>query len=510
MSESRTSNSIKNVFASIMYQLLNFVLSFISRSIFIQVLGVGYLGINGLFNDVLSMLNLAELGFGTVMTYGMYKPLAEKDYETLAGLTQFYKKVYRIIAISIAGIGIMLVPFLHYLVNLEQDIPNLEIYYILFLASNVASYLVTYKTTVMYADQKNYIFIKYTAYWSIAQTIVLTLILFLTHSYMLYLCCQVIFVYASNFQKSHVAQKRYPFIGRKVKLPKEKTRGIFKDVGSAFLYKIANVLINATDNTLISVIVSTEMVGFYSNYQIVTARLANIVSTVFSSLITSLGNLLVIENEERRFQVFQIMQSLSFILSTFFVSCIFLLQEDFIRVWLGEDFVLGTLPLIAIVFNFYFSISITPITVFREAAGLFRKTKFIMLWTAFLNLVLSIIFGWQLGLAGIIFATSISKLFTLFWYEPLLLFKEYFKKPCRLYFIQMLKGVAITAVTIFVSGIVSYWMKPSNWIELILKGGVVSATSLIITILSYHRTSGFRLLTDKVKSIMLGIRKSKE
>ena len=130
MSESRTSNSIKNVFASIMYQLLNFVLSFISRSIFIQVLGVGYLGINGLFNDVLSMLNLAELGFGTVMTYGMYKPLAEKDYETIAGLTQFYKKVYRIVAISIAGIGIMLVPFLHYLVNLEQDIPNLEIYYI--------------------------------------------------------------------------------------------------------------------------------------------------------------------------------------------------------------------------------------------------------------------------------------------------------------------------------------------------------------------------------------------
>ena len=161
MGESRTSNSIKNVSASIIYQLLNFILSFVSRSIFIQVLGVGYLGINGLFNDVLSMLNLAELGFGTAMTYSMYKPLAEKDYKTLAGLTQFYKKVYRIIALSIAGIGIILVPFLHNLVNLEQDIPNLEIYYLLFLASNVASYLVTYKTTVMYADQKNYILVKY-------------------------------------------------------------------------------------------------------------------------------------------------------------------------------------------------------------------------------------------------------------------------------------------------------------------------------------------------------------
>ena len=510
MGESRTSNSIKNVLASIIYQLLNFVLSFISRSIFIQVLGVGYLGINGLFNDVLSMLNLAELGFGTAMTYSMYKPLAEKEYETLAGLTQFYKKVYRIIAVSIAVIGIMLVPFLHNIVNLEQDIPNLEIYYLLFLASNVASYLVTYKTTVMYADQKNYIFIKYTAYWSVAQTLVLTLVLFFTHSYMLYLCCQVVFVYASNFQKSHVAQKRYPFIGKKVKLPKEKTKGIFKDVGSAFLYKIANVLITATDNTLISVIVSTEMVGFYSNYQIITARLGTIVSTVFSSLITSLGNLLVNENEERRFQVFQIMQSLSLIISTFFVSCIFLLQEDFIRVWLGEDFVLGILPLIAIVFNFYFSISIMPITAFREAAGLFRKTKFIMLWTAFFNLVLSVIFGRQIGLAGILFATSISKLLTSFWYEPVLLFKEYFERPCKLYFMQMLKGVGITAITIMISGTVSHWIVPSNWIELILKGLVVSVASLIITILSYHRTPGFKLLANRVKSIIQGLKKSKD
>lgn len=506
MIESRTSNSIKNVLASIIFQLLNFILSFVSRSIFIQVLGVGYLGINGLFNDVLSMLNLAELGFGTAMTYSMYKPLAEKDYKTLAGLTQFYKKVYRIIALSIAGIGIILVPFLHNLVNLEQNIPNLEIYYLLFLASNVASYLVTYKTTVMYADQKNYIFVKYTAYWSIAQTLVLTIVLFLTRSYIIYLCCQVAFVYASNFQKSHIAQKRYPFIGEKVKLPKEKTKGIFKDVSSAFLYKIANVLITATDNTLISVIVSTEMVGFYSNYQIVTARLGTVVSTVFSSLITSLGNLLVNENEERRYQVFQIMQSLSLILSTFFVSCIFLLQEDFIRVWLGEGFVLGIMPLIAIVFNFYFSISIMPITAFREAAGLFRKTKFIMLWTAFLNLVLSVLFGKMIGLAGILFATSISKLLTLFWYEPSLLFKEYFKKPCRLYFLQMIKGVIITGITILVSGLVSHWMIPGNWIELILKGVVVSFVSLTITLLSYHRTLGFRLLSDKVKSILLGIK----
>ena len=359
----------------------------------------------------------------------------------------------------------------------------------------------------MYADQKNYIFVKYTAYWSVAQTATLTLVLFMTHNYVIYLCVQVLFVYASNFQKSFVAQKRYPFIGKKVKLPKAKRNGIFKDVGSAFLYKIANVLITATDNTLISVIVSTEMVGFYSNYQIVTSRLGTIVSTVFSSLITSLGNLLTNESDERRFHVFQIMQSVSLILSTFFVTCIFLLEEDFIRVWLGEDFVLGTLALVAIVFNFYFAISIMPITTFREAAGLFRKTKFVMLWTAFFNLMLSILLGRQIGLPGILFATSISKMLTSFWYEPILLFKEYFKKPCYLYFLQMLKGLGITLLSVAVSWSISHWIVPGSWLGLIFKGIVVGTVSLITTIMCYRRTPGFKLLTNKVKTIIAGIKK---
>ena len=107
-----TKNSILNMASSVGYQILNLVLSFVSRTVFLQVLGVGYLGINGLFSDVLSMLNMAELGIGTAMTYSMYKPLAENDQETLAGLTHFYKKVYRLIALTIAVIGAALVPFL--------------------------------------------------------------------------------------------------------------------------------------------------------------------------------------------------------------------------------------------------------------------------------------------------------------------------------------------------------------------------------------------------------------
>ena len=224
--------------SSIGYQIVSLVMSFISRTIFLQVLGVGYLGINGLFNDVLSMLNMAELGFGTVMTFSMYKPLAEKDYDTLAGLTNFYKKVYRVIAVTIMTLGVSLIPFLPYLINLEQDIPYVEVYYLIFLMCNVASYLVTYKTTVLYADQKNYIMLQHGAVWHIAEVCTMLIILYATKNYMLYLITQLLFVYGRNFYMSHLASKYYPYLNKKVKLTKEKTKGIFKDIGSAFLYKI--------------------------------------------------------------------------------------------------------------------------------------------------------------------------------------------------------------------------------------------------------------------------------
>ena len=505
MSNSRTSNSIKNIGASVGYRILSLVLSFISRTVFIQVLGVGFLGITGLFNDVLSMLNLAELGFGTAMTYSMYKPLAENDYNTLAGLTQFYKKVYGIIACAIAGIGICLIPFLPYLVNLENEIDHLILYYLLFVASNVASYLVVAKTTVLYADQKNYILIKYTAYWKTVETITLIVVLLSTHSYVLYLIIQVLFVYGCNFHQSYIAQKRYPFINKKVKLPKEITNHIFKDVGSAFLYKIATVLITATDNTLISILISTEMVGYYSNYAMISSKLIAIIGTVFYSLIASLGNLIAKESSEKRYSVFSTMQTFSAILCTFCATCLLLLEQDFIRIWLGEEYLLSPFTVLAVVLNFYFSLILSPVSSFREAAGLFRKTKFIMLWAAFLNIGLSIFLGRRIGVAGILLATSISKILTLFWYEPKILYSEFFKKPCRLYFIGHLKILSIVLVSVLFARFTAFWLHPETFFGLVIKGIIIALSSMLVIFVFYRGSDGARLMEDKFKSILENI-----
>lgn len=498
MKSSRTKNSIRNITFSFGYQVLVLILGFINRTIFIKILGVNYLGISGLFSDILSMLSLADLGFGVALTYSMYKPLAENDYRRLAGLTNLYKKVYRIIALAVSLIGLALVPFLKYLVHLSRPIPNLQLYYILFLANTVASYLVVYKTSILTADQKDYMLSKYRSIFSFFQTVFMTLFLWLTHNYTVYLCVQVFFTYAVNFYCSYIAEKEYPFIKEKVELPFSEVKEIFRNLYSVFLYKISGVLLNATDNTLISVLVNTSMVGYYSNYSMIITNVTNLINTLFYSLTASLGNLVVKEKAERRYQVFQMIQSVSIILSTICICGFTFLIQDFIRLWLGNKFVLDYPILIAIIINFYLSIILLPIWVYREATGLYQQTKYIMVITALINLVLSIWWGRIFGVAGILLASAVARLSTYVWYEPILLFKEYFGISSWIYFRNIIKSIVFTLSLMLSEALSINRFVPSNWLGFMLKASVVGGMTIFLVLLFYLNSPGLELIKDKI------------
>lgn len=499
--ESRTSKSIKNILYSCFFQIITLILSFINRTIFIWILGVGYLGISGLFSDILSLLSLADLGFSVALTYSMYKPLAEHDYKKLAGLINLYKKVYRIIALAVTIIGLAIVPFLKYLVHLNKPIPNLTLYYLLFLANTVASYLVVYKTSILTADQKEYILNKYRSIFSILQTTFMTIFLWMTHNYTVYLCVQVFFTYAMNFYCSHIAEKEYPFIKEKIELPLKEVKDIFKNLYSVFLYKISGVLLNATDNTLISILVGTAVVGYYSNYSMIIVNATNLINTLFYSLTASLGNLVVKENEERRYKVFQMMQSISIILSTICICGFTFLIQDFIRLWLGNKFVLNDIVLAAIICNFYLSIILLPIWVYREATGLYQQTKYIMLVTAILNLGLSIWWGKVFGLAGILFASAVARLATYVWYEPVLLFKRYLGHSSWVYFKGILESLIFTAFLMLAEELSINRFEPHNWIQFVLKAVVVALMSAILVIMYYFRSPGVEIIKEKLLKI---------
>lgn len=500
MNNSRTKNSTRNITFSIVNKLITLVLAFVSRKIFIYCLSVEYLGIQGLFSDILTMLSFADLGFGAAMTFSMYKPLAENDTKRLAALTSFYKKVYGVIVIVIATVGCALIPFLKFLVKTQTEIPNLEIYYVLYLLNTIASYLVVYKTSVISADQKEYVITKYTSIFTILCTISECVFLLLTRNFVVYLIIRAVFTLSKNLYVSKKAEKMYPYINEKGELSKEEKKGLVNLIGSGFIYKIVGVVLSGTDNILISVIVGTVAVGYYSNYMIVSNQLTGFINIIFYSITASLGNLVVQESKKKCYDVFNVIQSTSMIISAFCTICLLFLQEDLISVWLGEKFVLDVMVLIAIAVNLYFTIILYPIRVYRDATGLYQKTKFVMLVTAVLNIVLSIVLGNIMGLAGILFATSISKMLTFFWYEPIVLFKEHFDKSSIHYFVSILKNLIVIGVISVVEYLVCTQITVIGWFSLILKSAVVGIIALVGVLLFYFKSQGIKLLLSKIKA----------
>ena len=104
----------KNLKFAMAGELLLAVLKCLPRRVFVLLLGREYLGLNGLFADVLSMLSLAELGFSVSITYSLYRPVAQGDTEMIKSLVLLYRRVYRAIGLAVLVLGLSLTPFLSF------------------------------------------------------------------------------------------------------------------------------------------------------------------------------------------------------------------------------------------------------------------------------------------------------------------------------------------------------------------------------------------------------------
>ena len=193
MKKTRTQNVIKNMWVGTMFQMISLILGFVSRTIFIRILGSEYLGLNSLFTNILTILSFAELGIGNAIIFSMYKPLANDDYKKLKKLTNFYKEVYTKIALIMIGVGIIIIPFIPHII---KEIPNIKesiyLIYVIFLLDTSVSYFFSYRTSIISADQKNYIIITYTYIFRIIQITLQLTLLYFTHNYMLYIILQLI------------------------------------------------------------------------------------------------------------------------------------------------------------------------------------------------------------------------------------------------------------------------------------------------------------------------------
>lgn len=487
---------------AISQKIIAILLTFIGRQIFLRVLTVEYLGINTLFSDILSVLSLADMGMATAMAYSFYKPLSEKDEDKLAALIGFYNRVYNVIAMVVATAGLALLPFLRYIINLENDIQYIEIYYLISLATIVVSYLFVYKSTIITADQNRSVILKYRIGASTLNIVLQIVVLITLGNFMAY--CSVTFftTLASNILISRKASNMYPFIKRKIKLGDDDKRAVFQNMSSMVIYKFANTILVGSDNIIISVLIGTAIVGKYSNYMLAVSNLSNMSYILFTSLSASIGNLIVMEAPEKRLQVFKVMQMISYWIGGFLGFCLFFLLDDFVYLWIGREFIFDLFTKSAILLYFYLIIAMYPVTAFREATGMYQKTKYVMLIAAILKITLAIILGTYLGLPGIILANFISKILTYAWYEPKILFRDFFDSSAVGYLFGHILNLAVLTTLAALIHFFFPWGESSGWLEWLMKSMVYAVIINTVYFFRYFRTKEFRIIINKALGLI--------
>ncbi len=501
---SRTENSIINSAMSIVTQVLTVVLNFAVKTVFIKMLSDEYLGVNGLFTNIITMLSLADLGIGIAIPYSLYKPLAKKDEHKINVLMNFYKKVYTIIGIAVLLIGLSLTPFLGLIIkDIPKNVPHLSLIYILFVIHSASSYFFVYKKFLIDSDQKGYITSRIIFTFSTLLSIIQIILLVTTKNYILFLLSSIILVIIQNIYISSKANKLYPFIKNKTdeKLEKEDMEGIKKNVSSLFIYKVGTVIMNGTDNIIISKFIGLIIVGFYSNYVLIINSITTVLNQIFNAITSSIGNLVVTTNKKRSKEVYDNLNFANFWLYALFGVCIIVLINPFINIWIGKKYVMGFSIVFLLVLNFYVLGMQSVTNSFRNAYGLFWIAKYRPIIMVIINIVISVVLVQFIGIEGVLIGTLISRLVTTAWLDPYIVHKYGFEISPKSYYIDYLKYLVIfIAISIILNYFVSM-VAINNIFILILIAILVVISVNVILVLLFFKTSEFNYFYDKIKKI---------
>ncbi len=465
MNESRVAKMTKNVKYSLILQVLSYVITFAGRSVFIRCLDKAYLGVGGLFSNILSLLALAELGIGVAMNFFLYKPLANKEEKTVSAYMNFYATAYRVIGCSVIAIGALLTPALPYIIKDPAGVENITLIYLLYVLSSGVSYFFSYKRSIIIADQNGYIDSLNQVYTSLVKTVLQCIVLVLTRNFILYLIVQIAVVLLFNIVISVQADRRYPFLKqyKNERLSKDKKKELFRYIGAMMSDKVGAVVVTGTDNILITMLDSLISTGLYSNYSLIVTSLDKVITPVYSSLSASVGNLNALSETEHKRTVFARCVFLNSWITCFCCVCLWSLFQPFVTLWAGDGYLLDWSIVFVIVLNFYLRTMNRPAHTFKMAGGFFWNDRFRPIIEAAINLIASLILGQRMGFVGVLWGTAISFVAMRFWVEPYVLFKHSFQQSTGRYFVEYGKFTVLTVVLSYVT----------NWLVCLIPYGSV-------------------------------------
>ena len=452
----------KNIVINVVAKIVVMLLPFATRTVIIYSLGVEYLGIDSLFASILNVLSLSELGFSSAIVFSMYKPIAEGNDKKVCALLTYYKKVYRIVGCIILGIGLILLPNIHMFIAKGTEYPldiNLYIIYSIFLFNTCISYfLFAYRSSLLAATMRTDVDALFNLGRSILQYGLQLLVVTLFKQYYLYILVVPIVTVVNNLMRNIWIVKRYPQYCIETILPKEDRRDIFFKVRALIGNKLGGMIFSTADNIVISAFLGLEILGKFSNYNLIFTTIYAIESVAYTSIQPIIGNVLVTRSQNLCYALFKKLFVLNACITAICTACFVVLYQPFMLIWVKKENMLpNSIP---ILFAIYYMVKSTRrlLFVYKEAAGMWCEDFWKPYVSVTVNLIVNIILVKLIGLPGIIISSVAAILFVEIPWETKVFFKKFFRWSIKSYIGYFTLAILLSIMFSLICSILGKWI----------------------------------------------------
>ena len=487
----RTEKSIRNLKFALMAQIVTTVLSFVTRTCLVRILGIESVALNGLFTQVISAISLAEMGAGTAIVYNLYKPLAEGDHKKVSQLMNLFRTAYWIVAAATMIIGIALIPWLPKLItDIPRDISYIRVVYLMFVFQSSVSYLFSYKIALMQADQNGYIYTRIVTVFKLIGTVLILIVLIISKNYLVFLGANILLSISTDIYASNTVQKKYPYIDKQAKLPKKERSQIFSNIRDLFIMQFAGRVVDSTDNILISSLISTILVGLYSNYMIVIGVFKTLSDKLMTAAAASMGNLFVTDDVDSKEKILYRLTFIFYIFASIACVGIYSCIQPFIQLWIGGDYLLEMSVVFVLCFLYFIAIIFEPLKYAMFLTGYFTIGRNISFISAVVNLIVSVVLGKQIGLIGIFIgtiSTYVIEIITKTYY----LFKLFFERSTKQYSILWMKMLLVFLAELWVVHVISNSLVLSALPSFLVMGFLSVIITIVAVTLVFFRTEQY-------------------
>ena len=404
-----------NTLTSLLLQVTTIICGFILPRLILKTFGSEVNGLVNSVNQFLHIIAFMELGVGAVVQSALYKPLAEKDNisisKIMASASKFFRWLGRILLVYV----LVLMLIYPYIAN--QNFGHL--YSAMLIAAISISYFSQYyyglaNQMLLTADQKGYIHYTAQIITLIANTVLCVIVINLGASIqMVKLVSSLVFLLRPLYLQYYV-NKHYT-IDRKIKYEgepiKQKWNGIAQHVSS--------VVLDGTDNIVLTVLSTLSAVSIYSVYHLVVYGVKNLFTSMANGGIQALLGELYAKKEEKKLNsAFAWTEWSLHTGASFLFACTGVLIVPFVQVYTNgitdAEYIQPLFAILIVAANCAHCLRL-PYHIMIKAAGRYKETQSSYIIATIMNIIISVVTVKFWGLIGVAIGTLVAMLYQTIW-----------------------------------------------------------------------------------------------